>query len=348
MAVKKVVVCEAQIPFVTGGAEHLARSLVRELVKHGYETALVSVPFKSYPKGELLTHAAAWRLLDLSESNGESIDLAITTKFPTYFVRHPHKVSWLIHQHRSAYELCGTEFGDFEHTELDVDLREQLVSLDSQMLRESRRLFTIARNVSDRLEKFNGLYSEPLYHPPRLAERLRSGPHGNYVLSIGRLETIKRTDMLVRSMQWVDPALKLIVAGTGTQGENLAALAQSTDVGDRIEFRTVVSDDDLLTLYENALGVVYVPFDEDYGYVSLEAFLARRPVITATDSGGTLEFVRDGTSGLVCEPEPEALADAINRIGADRQFAASLGSAGFEMARQITWDGVVEKLVGAA
>ena len=96
------------------------------------------------------------------------------------------------------------------------------------------------------------------------------------------------------------------------------------------------------------LRVVYVPFDEDYGYVTLEAFLARRPVITATDSGGTLEFVRDGTNGLVCEPQPEALADRINRIGADRRLAASLGSAGFEMAQQITWDGVIEKLVGAA
>ena len=216
MAVERILVCEAQVPFVTGGAEYLVRSLVQRLVEHGYQTSLVSLPFKSYPKERILPHAAAWRLLDLTESNGESVDLLITTKFPTYFARHSNKVSWLIHQYRPAYELCGTEFSDFHHSELDVGLREQLITLDGQMLGESRRLFTIARNTSNRLEKFNGLASEPLYHPPRLADRLKSGVYGDYILSVGRLETIKRTDLLVKAMGWVDSPIRLVVAGEGT------------------------------------------------------------------------------------------------------------------------------------
>ena len=40
-----------------------------------------------------------------------------------------------------------------------------------------------------------------------------------------------------------------------------------------------------------ALGVIFPPLDEDYGYVTLEAMLAAKPVITCTDSGGPLEFV---------------------------------------------------------
>ena len=91
MAVERVLVCEAQTPFVTGGAEHHVRSLVQELIKQGYETSLVSVPFKSYPKTEILSHAAAWRLLDLSGGDGKSVDLLIATKFPTYFAGHPNK-----------------------------------------------------------------------------------------------------------------------------------------------------------------------------------------------------------------------------------------------------------------
>ena len=89
MSVQRIVVCEAQVPFVQGGAEYLVRSLVTELRRHGYETELVSLPFKWYPKEELLAHAAAWHLIDLSESSGRSIDLVIASKFPTYFVRHP-------------------------------------------------------------------------------------------------------------------------------------------------------------------------------------------------------------------------------------------------------------------
>jgi hypothetical protein len=107
MAIETVVVCAAQVPFVRGGAEYLVEELVRQLRRHGCRAELVNVPFKWYPKEEILAHASAWRLIDLSESNGRPIDLAIATKFPTYFVRHPHKVTWLVHQYRAAYERIG-------------------------------------------------------------------------------------------------------------------------------------------------------------------------------------------------------------------------------------------------
>ena len=149
-------------------------------------------------------------------------------------------------------------------------------------------------------------------------------------------------------MPFVDPPVRLVVAGDGTQRTALEKSVEELSVTDRVEFRGTVSDDKLVELYAGALGVAYAPFDEDYGYVTLEAFLARRPVVTADDSGGTLEFVVDGTNGFVCAPNPEAVADRFNRIAADRRLASSLGSAGFERARQITWDGVIEKLVGAA
>ena len=127
MSVRTILVCEAQVPFVHGGAEIHVRELVRELRERGYLAELVSVPYKWYPKEEILPHAAAWRLLDLSESNGQTIDRVIASKFPTYFVRHPNKVAWLIHQYRAAYELCGTVYSDFAHTEQDVGLRETLI-----------------------------------------------------------------------------------------------------------------------------------------------------------------------------------------------------------------------------
>ena len=148
MAVKTVVVCEAQVPFVHGGAEIHVRELVRELGARGYDAELVSVPFKWYPKSEILPHAAAWRLLDLSESNGRPIDLVIASKFPTYFVRHPNKVAWLIHQYRAAYELCGTVYSDFGHNEADLGLRDTLIRLDTEMLGECRHVFANARNLS--------------------------------------------------------------------------------------------------------------------------------------------------------------------------------------------------------
>lgn len=333
------------MPFVHGGAEVHVRELVRELRSRGYDAELVSVPFKWYPKEEILPHAAAWRLLDLSESNGRPIDLVIASKFPSYFVRHPNKIAWLIHQYRAAYELCGTVYSDFGHTESDVGLRDTLIRLDTHMLGECRRVFTNARNTASRLEKFNGLRAEPLYHPPRLAPRLTSGLYGDYVLSVGRIEAVKRVDLIVRAMTTTEPGLRLIIAGDGTQRANVEQVASECGVTDRVQFLGTVGDDDLVGLYRDALAVIYPPFDEDFGYVTLESFLARKPVITCVDSGGPNEFVVDGQNGFVCQADPVAIANAVNTLAADRTRAAGMGEAGYDVARRISWDGVIEKLV---
>jgi glycosyltransferase involved in cell wall biosynthesis len=347
MSVRTILVCEAQVPFVHGGAEVHVRELVRELRTRGYEAELVSVPFKWYPKEEILPHAAAWRLLDLSESNGRPIDLVIASKFPSYFVRHPNKVAWLIHQYRAAYELCGTVYSDFGHNESDVGLRETLIRLDTEMLGECRRIFANAKNTASRLAKFNALEAVPLYHPPRLAPRLEPGPYGDYVLSVGRIESVKRVDLLIEAFARVDSRLRLVVAGDGTQRANAERRAEELGVNDRVSFLGSVDDDDLIGLYRDALVVAYPPFDEDFGYVTLEAFLARKPVITCRDSGGPNEFVVHGENGFVCEPTPESIADAINALAADRARAAKLGDAGHDTARRITWDGVIDKLVAS-
>jgi glycosyltransferase involved in cell wall biosynthesis len=346
MAVRTILVCEAQVPLVRGGAEIHVRQLVGRLREHGYAADLVSVPFKWYPKEEILAHAAAWRLLDLSESNGLPIDLVIGTKFPSYFARHPNKVAWLIHQYRAAYELCGTAYSDFTHADLDVGLRRQLIDLDTAMLGECRRVYTNARNTASRLEKYNGLKAEPLYHPPRLAGRLAGGPAGDYILSVGRLETVKRHDLALRALALSCDPRRLVIVGEGTQETNLRRLAEELSIGDRVAFEGAASDERLLELYAGALGVVYTPFDEDYGYVTLEAFLARKPVVTARDSGGTLEFVEDGVNGFVCDPDPASVAGAFSRLSDDRARARTLGEAGYERARLVTWDGVIERLVG--
>jgi glycosyltransferase involved in cell wall biosynthesis len=344
---RTILVCEAQVPFVRGGAEYHVRALLDQLATHGYEAELVSIPFKWYPKEEILAHAAAWRLLDLSESNGRPIDLVIATKFPTYFVRHPNKVAWLIHQYRAAYELAGTPFSDFQHAPDDVALRAEIMALDTRMLGECRRVFANAGNTARRAGRFNGVPATPLYHPPRLASRLRRGPAGSYILSVGRLESVKRVDLAIRAMAHAPADLSLVIAGTGTERLNLEALAATLGLGDRVRFLGEVTDEEIVDLYSGALGVIFPPYDEDYGYVTLEAFLSGKPVLTTTDAGGPTEFVVDGVNGRVTPPDPAALGEAIGFLADDRRRAAALGDAGYERARTVTWAGVIEALVGA-
>lgn len=342
---RTVAVCEARVPFVTGGAELHVTGLVSELQRRGYRAERVSVPFKWYPKAELMAQAAAWRLVDLSESNGQPIDTVIATKFPTYFVRHPRKVTWLFHQYRAIYDLCGTPYSEFGHTEADVRLRDRLIALDSQALSESTKIFANARNTAARLERYNGLTAEPLYHPPPLAGKLSPGRPRDYVLSVGRLEANKRVDLVIRGLARADRATRLVVVGDGPLRADLEGLASREGVGARVTFTGPIDDAALVALYADALAVVFPPFDEDYGYVTLEAFLSRKPVITTTDAGGPLEFVVDHATGLVVEPAAAAIGDAIARLAGDVPFARTLGDAGFDRARTISWDGVVDRLM---
>jgi glycosyltransferase involved in cell wall biosynthesis len=174
---------------------------------------------------------------------------------------------------------------------------------------------------------------------------LKAGATGDYVLSVGRLEANKRVDLIVRALVHAGPRTRLVVAGGGPLRGQLEQTAEELRVADRVAFTGSVSEQQLIDLYAGALAVVFPPFDEDYGYVTLEAFLARKAVITTTDAGGPLEFVEEGVTGLVCDPTPEALGSAIARLSANPRVAASLGEAGYERASAITWDGVVDRLM---
>jgi len=346
--IRTVVVCEAQVPFVHGGAELHVRGLVENLRRRGYQTERASVPFKWYPKEELLAQIAAWRMVDLSESNGERIDLVIGTKFPTYFVRHPNKITWLFHQYRAIYDLCGTPYSEFTHAEADVRLRDRLIDLDGHALKESRAIFSNARNTAERLSRYNGLKAEPLYHPPPLAGKLKSGAAGDYFLSVGRLEGNKRVDLIIRALQHVDRRWRLVIVGEGPLRQELETLAAGAGVADRVTFAGALDETDLVNLYAGAAAIVFPPYDEDYGYITLEAFLSRKPVVTTGDAGGPLEFVIDGVTGLVTASDAESLGAAMSKIVADPKRATAMGDAGYERVRGISWDEAIDKIVQAA
>jgi glycosyltransferase involved in cell wall biosynthesis len=343
----RILILEAQVPFVHGGAEILVRELAAALTARGHDAQIVSVPFGDSPKEEIFAGAEAWRLLDVRTAAGGDVDLVIATKFPTYFARHPRKVVWLVHQHRAAYELAGTRFSDFAHAPRDVALRRRLIETDTRMLRECAGHFTIARTVSERMLKYNAIASEALYNPPKLAGRLHPGPYGDYVLTVTRLEHVKRVDLTIDTFEKTGAAARLIIAGDGSIRHELGEYIQRRGLQDRVTLLGRVDDDRLIELYAGCRAVLFAPYQEDYGYVTLEAFLCRKPVITARDSGGTLEFVVDGVNGYVCEPTPDALAAAVNRLVPDPALAASLGDRGHGVAAAITWDHVVDRLVAA-
>ena len=344
---KRIAVCTAQIPFEHGGAEIHAESLVEELRRREHVVEYVRVPFRWYPKEEILKGYLAWRLLALTESEGKPIDQVIALKYPSFVVEHDNKVVWLIQQFRQAYELFDTPHSHFKDTPADRRLRETIRRADTKTLGEARRLFTTSRNLAGRLARFNGLQAEILPCPPQFDGQYRTEDYGDYLLVVSRLNAWKRNDLVVKAMAHVRSEARLLIAGRGPERENLEKLAREYEVADRVSLLGFVDDDRLLDLYANCFAVFYGPLDEDYGLATVEAFKSKKPVLTLNDSGGVLEFVDEGRTGYICDPDdPGQLADRIDQLYADRQKCRSMGSAGSREVEHINWDRTIERLVG--
>ncbi len=346
----RILICTTQVPFTTGGAESHVEGLRRALIDAGHKAEVVALPFKWYPPTEIMRSAMAWRMLDLSSANGQSVDLVIGMKFPAYLVAHERKVLWILHQHRSAYNLWGTPFDDLSTYPEGVRIREWIKHCDERFIPEAKKVFANSRTVAGRLKHFNNIDSEPLYHPPPLADRLRTGDQGDYVFYPSRLEPQKRQELLIEAMRSVKTPIKAIFAGNSANMKRYESLVKQHKVSDRLTLRGFVSDREMIDLYANALAVAYLPFDEDYGYVTLEGMLAAKPIVVTSDSGGAMELIENGREGMIAEPTPQAIAAALDELYSDRERAREMGERGRDklLTMNLSWTNVVEKIISAA
>jgi len=347
----RIAIATVQTPFLEGGAELHAQGLKAALHRAGHTAEIVTAPFRFAPCREVRRSMDLWATERFDRLNGYEPDRVICLRFPAYGLSHPNKVVWLLHQHRAVYELWDQTLDAAaaeEHEELR-ELGREIRRFDTAHLSEARAIFTNSATVSSRLDFYNGLDSTPLYHPPPLAADLYTGDPLPFVFCPSRLESLKRQDLLIQAMAHVrSPQATVLIAGTGGQKARYEALIRDYGVEDKVRLMGRISRSELLAAYAQCLGVFFGPFDEDYGYVTLEAMAAAKPVITCTDSGGPLEFVQDGATGFVAAPNPEAVAACIDRLFEDHSRAVQLGRQGREryQALGISWEAVVHHLLG--
>ena len=346
----RILIATVQVPFTSGGAEIHAEQLRNALTSEGHEAEIVSVPFKWYPPERILDHILAYRLLDLSESNGSPVDRIIGLKFPAYLISHPNKVLWILHQYRTAYDLWDTPYNDLIHYPNGLQIREAIHKIDRELIPEAKAVFANSRNVTNRLKQFCNIESTPLYHPPHNAEHFYVSEPEDYIFYPSRLCPLKRQSLVLEALALTRFPVRVCFAGVPDAPEYISELkdfAHRKKVYHRVKWLGFISEEEKRRYYSRAKAVVFPPLDEDYGYVTLEAMLSSKPVITCTDSGGPLEFIRHEETGLIVESTPSALADAFDRIWGNPKIVKSWGEAGRELynSMNITWANVTERLL---
>lgn len=201
--------------------------------------------------------------------------------------------------------------------------------------------FSLSETVKKRTEYFpDGIDPKVLYLPSHLT-RFHTDSY-QYLFTISRLDAPKRIDLIIKSMKYVESDINLIIAGRGPEEVRLKELAADDK---RIKFVGFVNDDALVDYYANALAVVFVPFDEDYGLITIESMMSHKPVITCSDSGGTTEFIEHSITGYIAEPNAKSLGKMMNLIAGDKEKSIEMGNKAYQKVQEITWKSTVDPLL---
>ena len=341
----RVAVVTSSPPMVEGGHMVIARSLVTALRDAGHDADIIVTPQNRFGR-QASAYIATW-LTDVERSGGEHIDRVISLRYPSYAVRHQHHVCWLNHTMREYYDLWDTFSATLSpQGRVKERMRRAAIHAADRYLltRNVSRLFVQSRTIQDRLRMWPELASTVLY-PPAPQRPYRCDRYGDYIFMVSRLTRLKRADLLIRAL--ATPAgrsLRVVIGGEGEESERLGSLARELDVSDRITLTGVLSDEQLLDHLARCRAVCFVPKEEDYGFVTAEAFASSKAVITCRDSGGPAELVDHGVNGLICEPTAEDLAAALREVMQDSARAETMGRAGRATADKMTWAEAVRTL----
>lgn len=343
----RIAVVTSGQPFGGGGHLVIARGLVQALREAGHQAEVVLTPQNRFGR-QSAAYLAAW-LSDVGMAqDGGRIDQVVTLRYPAYAIRHEAHVCWLTHRMREYYDLWDA----FHATLTPVQRMKERVrrraihAADRYFLtRRVKRLFVISGTIQQRLERWGNIPSSVL-HPPPPPRPYRCDGYGDYIFAVSRLTPLKRMDLLIRALaQPAAAGVRCVIAGDGEMRGELDALIRALGLDSRV---TLAGEIDSLTLVDHLArcrAVCFPAQDEDYGFVTVEAFASRKPVVTCADSGGPLEFVHDGVEGFVAAPTPEAVAHALAAVAGDEPLACRMGDAGWRAVSNLTWPRVVERLV---
>ncbi|MFC1854233.1 glycosyltransferase family 4 protein, partial [candidate division CSSED10-310 bacterium] len=351
------VVAPSSVPFTIGGLEKFAWCLVEAINETtDHQAELIKIPMKEQSLGQIFCSYARFFLQNLNH-----FDVIISTKYPSWMIKHPYHIVYMTHPLRGVYDTY-TGRVDWKGYFLEspfkfagIYMRKFVQFCDALGLAPGRIVayYAISRTVKQRANYFPTASQVAVLYPPSpLYKReieetmIRSTPgptlDGSYFFTVSRLDGPKRIDLIVQAMNYIPGKCNLIIAGEGPCDKYLRTLASHDE---RIKFLGNINEDQLKHYYAGALAVIFAPFQEDYGLVTVEAMSFKKPVITLTDSGGPTELVTPGENGYIVDPDPKALAEKMNYYLAHPDQARRHGEEGYHKIKSITWPNLVQDLL---
>jgi glycosyltransferase involved in cell wall biosynthesis len=323
----------------------IARALAQALRDAGHQSDIIVTPDHGFGR-QTSAYLATW-FTNVATRGGHRIDQVISLRYPSYAVRHPRHVSWLNHTMREYYDLWDRfRAGLSWRGRIKEAFRRRAIHTADRYLltRNVSRVFVQSRTIQRRLRIWPELESTVL-HPPAPPRAYRCDGYEDFVFMISRLTPLKRAELLIRALgTWDGSGIRAVIAGDGEERERLDALVLELGLSNRVTLPGALTEPQLLDHLARCRVVCFPPLDEDYGFVTTEAFASSKAVVTCRDSGGPAELVEHGVTGLVCDSTPEALARALRTLMDDRGRAETMGAAARRSGSQLSWPDAVRQL----
>ena len=343
----RIAVVTSAPPFVEGGHLLIAEGLVDALRASGHEAAVVLTASNRFGR-QASAYLANW-LTDVGVTgDGRRIDQIVSLRYPSHAVRHERHTCWLNHTMREYYDL----WDDFSarlspQGRLKERVRRAAIhATDTYLFKHNvTKLCALSKTVQARLARWNGVSSEAVYPPPP-PRPYRCEQYGDYLFVVSRLSPLKRIDLVLDAL--ATPAcrgVRCIIGGDGEARPQLQQRIEALGLGSRVTLAGRLTDDELVAHYAQCRAVCFVPRDEDFGFVTVEAFASSKAVITCTDSGAPAELVVSEQNGLIAAPDAQSVGAAIARLMEDRGLAERLGQQALTDGRQWTWPATVARLL---
>lgn len=373
------IVAPSSVPFQIGGAEKFWWGLyggLSECTDHFVELIKIPTPEKSF--WELIESYKTFSRLDLSHFDmvisskypawmvqhpNHVLYLQHTlrglydtykfTGLPTQIAQYPPALNELVQLIRKTEpdrDDLAQAFDMLDHLLKMKSVPSSFFTFPGPLIREVIHFFDRVALSPDQIKNYfaisGNVCRRPDYLPPAVKPIVLPHPSdiknylcepGEYIFTASRLNSSKRVNLIVEAMAHVKTNVPLKIAGTGPDYEKLLALAESDN---RIEFVGFVPDSDLPGYYAKSICVPFVPYDEDYGLITIEAMNSGKPVVTTLDAGGVCDFVEDGITGFCVPPTPDAIGAAIEKLASNPLLAQKMGNAAKKRVENISWKNI--------
>jgi len=335
-----------------GGAQKVIAKYTNYLREKGHQIEILTTrynPNTCYPefkKIPIKLIGSKSKFLSPMAFNREfrGFDILIANDWPSNFASLKNdNVIWICYTpKRDFYDLKDYYFNLAGFKEKVILNLKQIFfqSVDIKSAKLMKQILPISETVRKRVKQSYGISCKNLFYCGIDFNKYKSKKSKDYFLSVARFVKPKRIELIIEAMKYVKTNIWLFIVGNGPDKEKIINLCNQAE---NVKFLGNVSESKLKELYAECLGLIYIPVNEDWGLIPLEAAASEKPIIASNEGGLRETIINNKTGILIDQLSSENIAEKIDLLEINKKLALKLGKQAKINCKKYDWSRLLPK-----